>query len=121
MKCKFRSQRARRYVVRAAECGQEIIESILIRQVDYRELSAPFIFIAAKEVVLAERDVEKASRSDALWIVIVVLRVGRRHFYQRGSKLRSKTRARESLGNGCMHSVASKPSLKFLVRRQGRT
>ena len=68
---------ARRDIMRAAECGEEVIKRGLVGQIDHREAQAPFVTVAMKEIVLANAGVEQAARSDALRIVIVVFLSGR--------------------------------------------
>lgn len=75
----LRRQCTRRNVVRTAEGGKKVVQSVLVCDVDGRELETHFVFIAAKQVVMPDRDVEQASRRDTRWVLVIVLRVRLRH------------------------------------------
>jgi hypothetical protein len=75
--------RTRRDVVRTAEGRKEVVERILVGQINNRYLTADFVLVAAKQVVMSEGEIEEIPGRDALRIVIVVLGIGRGHFYQR--------------------------------------
>src|SRR5579872_2786007 len=61
-----------RDIVRPAEGGEEVIQRLAIGQVDYGEAQAPFITVAAEQVVLADAGVEQVAGGDSLRIVVVV-------------------------------------------------
>jgi hypothetical protein len=88
MKSNLSCDRPRCHVVRTAECGQKIVKHVVVRHIDHREASAPCESITVKQVIVADREVKKISRSDASGVVVVVLRIRRRHLYERGSELR---------------------------------
>ena len=88
MKSNLSSDRAWRHVVRAAECGKKVVQHIVVRQIDYRDAGAPYEPITVKEVIVAERKIKQIARSDASRVVVVVLGIRRRHFYERGPELR---------------------------------
>ena len=48
-------ERSGRYVVRAAECRQKIVEHVRVRQIDNLQASAPAVLIAMEQVVLTDR------------------------------------------------------------------
>ena len=68
-----------RYVVRAAEGGQEIIERNLVGEVDDTYLRTPSITIAVEQVVMPDGKIEEMSRRDPRRIFVVVLRIGPRY------------------------------------------
>ena len=68
-------QCARRDVVRAAEGRKEVVECVLVGQVDRCELETDLVLVAAEQVVMSDGNVEKASRRDTRWVLVVVLRV----------------------------------------------
>ena len=72
-------KRTRRYVVRAAEGREEVVECVLVGQVDRCELQTHLVLVTAEDVVVSDRNVEQASRRDTRWVLVVVLRVRLRH------------------------------------------
>ena len=44
--------------MRAAERGQVVVEGFFIRYVDHRDASAPFVPVAAEEVVVAHGEIK---------------------------------------------------------------
>jgi len=50
----FRGDGPGRDVMSPAEGGKEVVERIFVGQVDKRKLRAPFVFVAAKQVVMAQ-------------------------------------------------------------------
>lgn len=58
MEAKRGGNRSRRNVVGSAEGREEIVKRFLISQVDNRHASAPFVFVAVKNVVVADGGVE---------------------------------------------------------------
>jgi len=113
-------QRPRCHIMRPAERRQEVIQRRFVSQVDGGQLNAPLVLFTMEKIVIAQREIEKTPRLDALRIVIVVFGVRRRHADQCLSELRCKTRARQGLRAGCVHAIAGESGLKFLVGRQGR-
>jgi hypothetical protein len=59
--------------VRPAERRQEIIKRNLVGNVNRSHTEAPFVFVAAKNIVIANCDVEQVARRDPWRIVIVIL------------------------------------------------
>jgi hypothetical protein len=92
----FSCQRSRRYVVRAAERGQEIVKRFFVRQIDDRKTETPFARVAVEKIVIADRCVKQISRSDAWRILVVILRSGRRYFDQGRAELRREAGERQS-------------------------
>jgi hypothetical protein len=63
--------------MRAAEGGQKVVERIFVGQVDGGKLDGgkletPFEFVAAQQVIVAQRKIEEISRRDAGRIGIVI-------------------------------------------------
>src|SRR5277367_14242 len=83
-------QGARCDVVRAAEGGEEVIESVLVGDVDACEAEAPFVFIAIEEIVLADGEIEEAALLNAWRVLVVVLSARSRNRHQVGGQLRSQ-------------------------------
>lgn len=79
--------RSRRYIMRAAERGNEVVQRLVVSQIDHREAQAPFVAVAIEQIVLAHGNVEQVPRSDALRIVVDILRSGRRDRYILGTIL----------------------------------
>jgi hypothetical protein len=63
---------ARGHVVRAAECGKEIVQRHFVGQVDDREAQAPLVPVTMEKVVIAHAGIKQAARLDALRIVVVI-------------------------------------------------
>jgi hypothetical protein len=61
MKANLSCQRPRRHVVRAAKRRQKVVQGILVRQVDRRQLQTPLVPVALEEVVVADSKVKEAS------------------------------------------------------------
>jgi hypothetical protein len=55
-------QRSRCHVVRATKCRQEVIERVLVRDVNSRQLQAHLVLVTAEDVVVSDGNVEKAPR-----------------------------------------------------------
>jgi len=71
----LRRQCTWRDVVRAAEGGKKVVQSVLVCDVDGRELETHLVLIAAEQVVMSDGNVEQASRRDTRRVLVVVLRV----------------------------------------------
>ena len=54
-------QGPRRHVVRPAKGRQEVVQRIVVRQVDGRELKAPLVSVSHQEVVIAYRNIEEVA------------------------------------------------------------
>lgn len=80
VEAQLRRHRARRHIVRAAEGRKEVVQRFLVGDVDHGQCQAPTVVIPVEQIVVAYRQVEQIARSDALWIVVVVLRARRGHF-----------------------------------------
>jgi hypothetical protein len=46
--------RSRRHVMRAAESGKKVVQRNPIREIDSRQLSAPFVLVPMKQVVMTD-------------------------------------------------------------------
>ena len=80
-------KRTRRYVVRSAERGKEVVESVLVGDVDRRKLETYLVLVSAEDVVMSDRNVEKTSARDPGWVLVVVLGIRLRHLQKRRSEL----------------------------------
>ena len=86
-----------RHVMRAAKGGQKVIERIIVREVDYRDLCTPFVFIAMEDVVMPDGEIEEMTRCNPGRIVIVVFGTGRRYADQGGAVVAPAIEATESM------------------------
>jgi hypothetical protein len=68
---------ARSYIVRAAECGEEVIQRVLIRNVDRGEIEVDLVAVGVEEVAFAKGHIEQVARGDARRVEIVVAGAGR--------------------------------------------
>ena len=75
--------------MRPAECGEKVVQHIVIRQIDHRDAGAPYEPVTVKQVIVADGNIEKIACLDTSGVVVVVLRIRRRHLYERGTELRS--------------------------------
>jgi hypothetical protein len=48
--------------MRAAEGGQEVVESVLVEDVDAGQSQAPFVLVAVEKIVLTDGGVEEIAR-----------------------------------------------------------
>jgi hypothetical protein len=121
-------QRSRCHVMSAAECGKEVIQCGLVRDIDGGQLQADFVLIAMKQVVVAHSQVKQVSRLNALWIVVVIFRVGRGNSYQTGSELCRQAITIRFPGDDVpdryrrrrAHSIAYEHGLKLLIGSKGQ-
>src|SRR5450755_2893109 len=111
----LRRQRSRRDVMCPAERGKEVVERIFVRNVDGCEPQAHLVLVALEYVVMPDRDIEQVSRRDARRILVVVLRVRRRHLQQTRPELRYWARVRQSLRRSRPQRSAEQPRLEFLI------
>ncbi len=107
-------QRARRYVMRATEGGQEVIQHIIVGDIDGGELKTPLVAVAVENVVVTHGDIEEISRCDTRWIVIVVLGSIRWNVHETGSDWRVARRGQRS-GRSRADAVASETGLGLLI------
>ena len=63
--------------MRTAERREEVVQSLLVRQVDDGHASAPLVTVAVKQIVVTGAKVEQVSRGDARRIMIVIFGSGR--------------------------------------------
>ncbi len=68
--------------MRAAERGEEVVEGILIREVYRCQPKTPRVLVAAEEVVVTNRSVEKTARLDPLRVLVVVAGARSRNLHQ---------------------------------------
>src|SRR4029077_3585309 len=71
----LRRQCTRCHVVRAAEGGKEVVQSVFVGDIDGRELQTHLVLVATEDVVVSDGNIEQASRRDTRRILVVVLRV----------------------------------------------
>ena len=117
----FSAECARRDIVGSTECGNEVVERFLVRQIDDREAETPLVAVAVvKEVVLANREVEQVARQDAWRVVVVIFGPGGRDL----DKFRAvlccwakidSQRGTERSGGSSSDTVADEPGLELLV------
>jgi hypothetical protein len=65
--------------VRSAEGGEEVIERVFVSNVYSGKTEAPFVFVAAEQVVVTDRSVEKTAWRNPRRVLVVVLGVGSRN------------------------------------------
>src|ERR1700677_4654696 len=119
METKLRRQSTRCDIVRTAEGREEVIKRVFVGDVHTRETKTPLVLIAVEQIILPNRSVKQAAFSNARRVLIVILRTGRRNRHQVRSELRSQALiTRYSDKRSSLHTVASQPSLKLLIRRQ---
>ena len=71
--------------MRAAEGGEEIIEGHFVGEIDGGEAKTPLVTVAAKEIVLADGNVEEIARSDARRIGVAIFAGGFRNLQKVGA------------------------------------
>ena len=72
----FGAQRSRGHIVRPAERRKEVVNRFLVGHVDGLQAQAPFVTVAAKQIVVADRQIEQAATGHPRRIVVVVLGTG---------------------------------------------
>jgi len=60
--------------VRAAEGREEVIQGILVRNIDRRQIEVHLVAIFVEEIILADGGVEEVAGRDARRVLVVVLR-----------------------------------------------
>src|SRR5256714_10781075 len=111
---------ARADEVRAAECGEEVVERLLVRQVDGREPKRHLRVLCAQEVVGSGAQVEEVARGDARRVRVVVLRPVRGNPHaQRATVGRGARRYR--LSRRGEDAAAEQTDLRLLIRREGQS
>lgn len=110
--------------MRAAERRQKIVKRCLVRQIDGGQLQAPFVFVAVKEIVMAERKIEQVPRRDALRVVVVIFREWRRYFEVSRSELCRRAlidavyERSDRSGRSWMLRSTEEPGLELLISCQ---
>ena len=61
MEAEFSGVGTWRHKMCAAECGQEVVKSFLVSQIDNRQPGAPAKAVATEQIVVANRNVKKIS------------------------------------------------------------
>ena len=77
--------------MRAAERGQEIVNSGFVGQVDDGKSQTPFVAIPVEEIVVANREIKKISRLNARRILVVVFGSGLGYLQESGAVLGGRT------------------------------
>jgi len=73
---------ARRNIVSAAECREEVVERFLVGQIDNRKAQAPLVVVPVKQVVVADGEVEQIPGLDARRIMVIVFGSRCRYLYE---------------------------------------
>jgi hypothetical protein len=63
VEAQLRRKRARRNVVCSAKGGEEVVQRDAVRDVDRGQLQAPFVFVAVKQVIVADGHVDVTTSS----------------------------------------------------------
>ena len=79
MKAELDGFRTWRHIVRAAEGGQEIVQSSLVGQVDDRKAKTPLVAIIIEQVVVAYRNVEQIARLNTRRVLVIIFSARRRN------------------------------------------
>src|ERR1039458_1712985 len=110
----LRRKCARSYVVRSAEGRKEVVKSVLVGDVDGRQVEVHLVVIGATHVLLTNGKVEQVARCDARRVFVVVLgsRRGNADQGRRVLRRRAGLKARRA-GRG--HSIACKPCFGLLI------
>src|ERR1700722_8960114 len=97
VQCDLCSHGARSYIVRAAEGGEEVIQSVLVRDVYGCKVEVDLVVLPMEDVVFADGGVEQVARSDAGRIMVVILpaRCGNRHQVRLVSRIVARGEAGE--------------------------
>ena len=101
----------------AAKCRQEIVKRDLVRDIDSGEAETPFVFVTAKQVVIANRDIKQVARGDARWIVIIVRGPRRRYLQPCRSKIGRSARLNSAIWSSGL-ATAEETDCRLLGRRQ---
>src|SRR5882762_2094051 len=102
------------HVVRATECGKEVVQRVLIGQIDGGKLKADLVLVPVKHVVVSDGNIEEMTCSNSLRVTIGILFPGRRYLHQ------SRTvQLRRAGGKGCKQcrvlTPAKQSRLQLLV------
>src|SRR3984893_14835185 len=71
------------HVVRATECGKEVVQRVLIGQIDRGKLQADLVLVPVKHVVVSDGNIEEMTRSNSLRITVGILFPGGRYQHHR--------------------------------------
>ena len=104
--------------MRSAERRQEVIERVLIRNIDKVHLQAPLVTVSTEQIVVTKRQVEQVSWRDALWVVVVILRIWRRDRHQVRAIQPHGAQRRQWHVWIRFHGPAEQTCLKFLICAQ---
>jgi hypothetical protein len=83
-----------------------------------RKLYRAYWLAKLMTVVVADRDIKQVSRSNARWVLVVLLGSRRRHLDRMGAELGCRARIGNRLRGGRADATAEQSGLELLVRRQ---
>jgi hypothetical protein len=70
------------HVVRAAECGKEVVQGVLIGQIDRGKLKADLVLVPVKHIVVSDGNIEEVTWINSLRVTVGILFPGRRYLHQ---------------------------------------
>lgn len=108
------SQRARSYIVGAAEGREEVVQGVLVGDIDGCQIEINLVALGVEEVVFAEGGVKQVPRRDA-WRVLVVVFGSRRGNADQGRTVLRGRAGCEARGRRCLNAVAGDACLKLLI------
>ena len=92
---------AGRDVMRSTKRRKKIVERVIIGQVNGRQLHTYFTFVAVKQIVVSDGEIENIPRGDTRRIAVIILRVRRRDLDQRRGESRRRAVVRQRPGRSC--------------------
>ena len=104
--------------VRAAEGGNEVVESNLVGEVYNGEAQTPLVAVAVEQVVLAQSQIEQAAWLYSGRIQIRILRSRSRDLYSRGAVACCRTRGKRHRQGGGRLTRAEYSGLQLLIASQ---
>src|SRR5579884_1518227 len=104
--------------MRAAERGEKIVKSLLIRDIHGRELKSGLDFFFVKKIVNANGGIKQIAWSNAWWIVIWIVGARSRD-HQTGSTVMGTGAGTDRIHNGCDLIPAIKADRGLLVGIKG--
>src|SRR6516225_4199828 len=127
MERQLRGKRSRGDVVGAAESREEVVESHLVAEIDRGQLQAHLVLVAVEQIVVANCQIKKMVRSDAVGIAVCVVGSRSCDRNESGSVLAGGAQAigadgcaERVTGAGCTgaNRTAEQSGLKLLVGAQ---
>src|ERR1700730_5446466 len=107
------------HVVRATECGKEVVQRVVIGQIDRGKLKADLVLVPVKHIVVSDGNIEEMTWSNSLRVTVGILFSGRRYLHQ------SRTiQLRRATAEGCKQcrvlTPAKQSRLQLLVPCKNR-